>query len=71
MASDDVPVTGVGDDSVAETESLMEALQVLVVLMRTVVDVLVVLRVLEVNVCDARRVFYRLRVILTVLKLAC
>ena len=61
----------VSDDSVAETESLMELLQVLIVLMGSVVDVLMELSVLEVNICDARRVFDRLRVILTVLKLAC
>ena len=60
----------VSDDSVAETESLMEALQVLIVLMGPVVDVLVELRVLEVNICDAWRVFNRLRVVFTVLKLA-
>ena len=61
----------VSDDSVAETESLMEALQVLIVLMGPVVDVFVELRVLEVNICDAWRVFNRLRVVFSVLKLAC
>ena len=60
----------VSDDSVAETESLMELLQVLIVLMGSVVDVLMELSVLEVNICDARRVFDRLRVVFTVLKLA-
>ena len=61
----------VSDDSVAETESLMEALQVLIVLMGPVVDVLVELRVLKVNICDSWWVFDWFRVVFPILKLAC
>ena len=61
----------VSDDSVAEAESLMEALQVLIVLMGPVVDVLVELRVLKVNICDSWWVFDWFRVVFPILKLAC
>lgn len=61
----------VSDNSVAEAESLMEALQVLIVLMGPVVDVLVELRVLKVNICDSWWVFDWFRVVFPILKLAC
>lgn len=60
----------VSDDGMAKAEGLMEALQVLAVLMRSIIDVVVVLLVLKVDISDARWILDGLWIIFTVLKLS-
>ena len=58
------------DDRVAQAERLVEAFQVLVVLVVGIFDVIVEIGVLKVHVCDARGIVERLRIIFAVFEAA-
>ena len=59
----------VSNDGMAESESFVEPLQLLIILVISILDVILESRVLEVNISDTWWILIRLRIIYTIFEL--
>ena len=59
----------VGNDGMAESESFVEPLQLLIILVISILDVILEFRILEVDISDTWWILIRLRIIYTILEL--
>lgn len=59
----------VSNDGMAESESFVEPLQLLIILVISILDVILESRVLEVDISDTWWILIRLRIIYTILEL--